>query len=164
MEVYNISPTDAIIHSLSYLFQSFPSSLSPYLVSCISFLFISSLPFKLLPQLLPTPPRAICIIVRWCIRMCCRLTTIEYSLSHLLKVRGALQAPVSLLLLSADSKWASWHAQTPLIYSTNSNAQIILTLCCKKKKKNEKVKGGWKREGGEGLEKQKQPSILTAQD
>ena len=47
---------------------------------------------------------------------------------HLLKVRKALQAPVGLFPLTVDSKWAGPHAKTPLMNTTNCNAQIMQTL------------------------------------
>ncbi len=75
------------------------------------------------------------------------LNTIDYTLSHLLKVRKALQTPVSLFLLAANSKWAGSYTQTSLIYTSNSNTQIIHTLHSKNKKVGER-----KREGKKGRE------------
>lgn len=60
------------------------------------------------------------------------LNAISYTLSHLLKVGKALQAPVNLFPLATDSKWAGSHGQTPLSYTSKTNVQIIHTLCCKK--------------------------------
>lgn len=60
------------------------------------------------------------------------LNTIAHALSHPLKVGKAPEAPGSLFPLVTNSKWTGWQAQTPQIYTSESNTQIIHSLHCKK--------------------------------
>lgn len=121
------------------LFISRPS-IRRFLLNFYFFLLFSTL----LP--LPPPPHP---TPRYCNMMhsgARHLNTIDSSLS--LKVRKAPQAPVRLFPLAANSKWAGSHARTPLIYTANSNAQIIHSLHCKE------WDGGGEKEGGPEKERE----------
>lgn len=156
--VIRLLPAHVIFHSLRAISSSAPPPhsrlhlillhvfLRLYLVSSIHrsrlnfFLHPPPPPpplFSTLFLLLP-PPCPSCVIIRCCIHTCCIEIQLTTLLSLLWKVTKVLQAPVSVFPLATDGKWAGSHAQTPLIYTSNSNTQIIHTVHRKKKKKRER--------------------------